>query len=359
MDYYEILWLERSAGEDEIKKAYRKMAMKYHPDRNAGDKDAEKKFKEVNEAYSTLSDAQKKQQYDMFGKSGGGAGFWGGWGGFHADVDLWDIFSQFFWGGGTSSRQRKKEFKGEDLEYVIRLDLKTSILGGKKTITFERLDDCGNCDGAWGEWQKTCGTCHGHGVVTRTQQSVFGMVQQRVTCPDCHGTGESFEKVCDVCHGQKRTEKKVDLDIEIPAGIDNGMVIRMSGEGNGWYGTKARGDLFVKFATVQEEKCLQRDGVDLHYHVEVDVLEAILGGEREIKVPVIGKRNIKIKAGTQVGDILKYAGDGVKHIDSDKKWDLFFHLDIVIPKKLSKKEKALYSEIQQEKKKSKKKLNIF
>jgi len=345
-DYYEILEIEKTETKDGIKRAYRKLAMKYHPDRNQGDKNAESKFKEVGEAYATLSDDNKRKQYDMFGHSwGGGNPFWG-WG-FQADFDVGDIFESFFWGGfwGSWSRRRTTAQRWEDLEYILELDLKTSIYGWKQTIDFNRKAHCDSCDGQWGKNRKTCSTCNGSGRVTRTSQSPFGVIQQTITCDVCSGTGESFEEICSDCHGEKRQTKKVEVDLDIPAGIDDGMVIKLSGEGNAGIGTKQSWDLYVKFSVKQSEKKLERDGVDLHYTVEIDVIEAILGTKKDINIPIIWKRNILIEAWTQVWMIIKKSWDGVKYIDRDMKWDLLIHIEIKIPKKLGKKEDELYREV--------------
>ena len=350
-DFYGILDLDKGASKEEIKKAYRKLAMKYHPDRNAGDSEAESKFKEVNEAYSILSDDGKRQQYDTFWSTGWGWGnpFGGGW--FQAD-DISDIFSSFFgWGfSGTWGARKSTERRGEDLEYELHIDLKTSIYGGKDTLEFQRRTYCESCDGDGGSGKKTCATCGGRGQVTHTSQSPFGVIQQTRTCADCDGSWETFEEVCNECHGEKRILKKEALDIDIPAGIDEGMVIKLTGEGNAGVGTKASWDLYVRFAIQTTEKWLTRDGVDLHYDLEIDMVEAVLGTKKEIQIPIIGKRSISIEPWVQPESILKMSGDGVKHIDRDAKWDLLIHLHIPTPQKISKKERELYEEIAREKK---------
>lgn len=348
MDLYSVLELEKWASKDEVKKAYRKLAMKYHPDRNQGDKDAEQKFKEINEAYSVLSDDTKRQQYDTFGSTGwAGNPFGGGW----VDVDISDIFESFFggWFGGAW-RKAKKEFRGEDLEYAMNLDLKTSIYWGKQTISFEKEETCTTCNGEGGSGKKTCGKCNGSGQVVFTQQSMFGTIQQRATCDVCHGSGEAFETVCDHCHGSKRNNIKKELELDIPAGIDDGMVIKLTGEWNDGVGTKASGDLYVKFRVSLEEKGLKRSGMDLSYDIEVEIVEAVLGTTKEINIPIIGKRKVEIKPGSEPGSVIKVSGDGVKDIGSDRKWDLLLTLKFKIPKKLSKSERELYEKIASEKK---------
>lgn len=350
-EYYNILGLQKWASDEEIKKAYRKLAMQYHPDRNPGNSEAEAKFKEVAEAYGILSDPAKKQQYDTFGSTGGMWWFWS-WGrGFAAD-DLSDIFSSFFGGGfsGGTSRKRQTEFRGEDIETEIHIDMKTSIYGGKQTLSFNKRVKCEACSGEGWKWKKTCPTCGGRGQVTYTSNTMFWVVQQTRTCPDCEGTWEVFEEVCRVCNGQKRVVKKVELEIDVPAGIDSDMVIKLSGEGNHGIGTEAKWDLYVRFITAQEEKWLSRDAEDLHYTLEIDMLEAILGAKKEVNIPIVGKRTITVDAGTQFWTVIKLKWDGVKHVQSDRKWDLLIHIQIPIPKKLSKLEREHYETLAKDKK---------
>ena len=356
MDLYWVLGVEKNASEAEIKKAYRKMAMKYHPDRNAGDKEAESKFKEVNEAYQTLSNSQKRQQYDTFGSTGGagwfgwGWGFWGGFGQGWVDVDLWDIFSDFF--GGWWQRRQKKSWvqRWEDLEQFISIDLETSILWGKHTVSYDKMSTCGEC--SWDGWsgKKSCGECSGTGYKTYTKQTMFGVVQQTGACDVCSGTGESFEKVCDICHGQKRTSTRVEKEIDIPAWIDDGMIIKLEGEWSDGIWTKQSGDLYLKFRVTLEEKGLTRDGINLHYDLEIEVVEAVLGTTKEVKIPVLGKRKIEIPQGTQFGTVLKFKWDWVKDVSYDEKGDLLIKISIKVPKKLSKKERDAYWQIAKEKK---------
>ncbi len=345
-NYYEILWVEKTSSNDEIKKAYRKMAMQHHPDRWW---DAEM-FKQVNEAYGVLWDEQKRNQYDTFWRVGGGNPFWG-WFSWGVDVDLWDIFEQFFWGSRQWSSRRKssQNIPWEDLEYVMSIDLKTSIFWGKQKISFEKKAVCTDCKWVGGEWKKSCWDCHGSGYVKYRQQSIFGTIEHTWPCEKCHGSGEIIEKICHTCHGQKRVNTKVEHEIEIPAWIDTGMVIKLSWEWNEWVAWDFW-DLYIKFRVQNEEKWLVRDGVDLHYHIEIDVIEAILGTQKELNIPVLGKRVLTIDAGTQVGSIIKLSWDGVKHIDSEKKWDLYVELEMKVPKKLSQKERDLYEQIAKEKK---------
>jgi molecular chaperone DnaJ len=347
-DFYDILSVSKNASPEEIKKAYRRLAMQHHPDRNAGNPQSEAEFKKINEAYSVLSDDSKRRQYDTYGSTGNS---WFSGGGFQGDVDLWDIFESFFWGGFSSgSRKKTTEFRGEDLEYRMKIDLKTSIYGGKQKIHFEKLESCSGCDGEGGEWKRTCTTCAGKWKVVYTSQSPFWVIQQTRTCDECQGSGATFEEVCHDCRGKKRSHNRKEIEIDIPAWIDNGMTIKLQGEGNDGVWTKQSWDLYVHFLVENEEKWLTRDGVDLHYEVEIDILEAILGTQKEVSIPILGKRIFKIEAGTQFATEMKITGDGVKYIDRDKKGDLFFHIDIKIPKKLSKEERTHYEEIAKEKK---------
>lgn len=349
MDPYSVLEVQKWASKDEIKKSYRKLAMKYHPDRNAGDNAAEEKFKQINEAYQVLWDDSKRQQYDTYGSTKNMGGFWE-W----VDVDISDIFESFFGGGRTGwarGRNRQaQEMRGEDLEYHLNIDLKTSIYGGKQTITFEKKCFCESCQWEWGSEKKQCGSCQGTGQVTHTQQSVFGTIQQRVVCPDCQWTGETFETICDVCRGNKRTQQKKEIEVDVPAGIDDGMVIKLTGEWNDGIGTKASGDMYIKCRVNLEEKGLSRDGNNLYYSLEIDIVEAVLGTSKDIQVPIIGKRNIEIPAGSSHGTVLTLSQDGVKDVQQDRKWDLLITLTLKIPKKLSSQERKLYEDIAKEKK---------
>ena len=352
MNFYAILEIEKTATKEEIKKAYRKLAMKYHPDRNKGDKEAEAKFKEVNEAYQTLSDDKKRQQYDMFGKTGGAGWFWGGfWGWFWwVDVDLWDIFSEFF-GWGSRTRQKKSSVqRGEDIEESITIDLKTSIYWWKQKISYDKMTTCTECK--WEGWsgKKSCPGCNWSGYKTYTQQSMFGVIQQTGACDECNWTGEIFEKTCEICHGKKRTSTRVEKEIEIPAGIDDSMIIKMEWEWNDWIGTKQSGDLYLRFRVKLEEKWLKREWLNLFYNLEIEIVEAVLWTTKEIKIPVIGKRKIEIPSGITHGTVLKIIGDWVKDVNYDTKGDLAISISIKIPKKLSKKEKELYTEIAKERK---------
>ena len=350
MDYYSILEVEKTATKDEIKKSYRKFAMMYHPDKTGWDKEAETKFKQVNEAYGVLWNDDKRKQYDTYGSA-----WWGNWG-FQAggfDVDISDIFESFFWWNGWARwgrARRSSEQKWEDIETYVNIDLATSIQWWKKTISYNKMSSCSECDWVWGEWKTSCDPCRGSWYVTYTKQSMFWVVQQTWVCDQCNWTWESFTNTCDICNGQKRISDKIDYELEIPAGIDDSMVIKIEWEGNDGIGTKAKGDLYIKFRVEQTEKWLSRDGTNLHYDLEINLVEAVLGTTKDITLPIVGKRTIEIPAGTQPSTTVTIKDWGIKDVQYDRKWDLFIHLDLKIPKKLGKKERELYEEIAKEKK---------
>lgn len=358
MDLYLILGIEKTATEEEIKKAYRKKAMKYHPDRAPGDKkdEYEKEFKKINEAYQILSDAWKKQQYDRFWTTWGAWGWFGGFGwSAWMDVDLWDIFEQFFGGQGWwfwwgSARRKPSEQVWEDLEQIIDIDLKTSIYWWKEKIKIKKRITCKDCSWVGWKWKKTCTKCNGRWQVTYTTQSMFGTIQQTWVCDACSGTWETFEEICKTCSGTKRVLETKEIDLDIPAWIDNNMVIKLEWEWNDWIWTKQAWSLYIKFRVKLEEKWLKRKSSDLYYEIEIDTVEAVLWTKKEINIPVIWKRTIEIFSWIQNWTVLEISWDWVKHIDSDKKWDLFITINIKTPKKLTKKEKELYLEIAKEKK---------
>lgn len=352
MDLYSVLEIDKQASKEEIKKAYRKLAMQYHPDRNAWDKESEKKFKQINEAYSVLSDDTKRQHYDRFWTTqwAWNPFSWGFW--WWVDVDLWDIFESFFgWGFSSwSSKKRQTSFRWEDIEQILEIDLKTSIFGWKHTIKFNKKETCVKCDWVWWTNKKTCSKCNWRWKITYTSQSMFGTIQQTWICDVCEWTWETFENLCESCHWEKRKLVKKEIEIDIPAWIDDWMIIKLTWEWNHWIQSKSHWDLYIRFSVKLEEKWLQRDWFDLIYNLEIDVLEAILWTKKEVNIPVIWKRTFEIKAWTWVNTTIKITWDWVKHVNNDKKWDLLINLDIKIPKKLSKKERELYEEIAKEKK---------
>ena len=348
MELYEILWVEKTASKDEIKKAYRKLAMEYHPDRNAWNKEKEEKFKQINMAYEILNDDDKRRQYDTFWSTSSN---WNPFAWWWINVDLSDIFESFFWGGFSDMNRRwKREFKWEDLQYILNIDLKTSIFWGKESISFHKKEECLNCEWEWGFWKKTCPKCDWRWQITTATQSLFWMIQQTRTCDECSWSGEIFKETCSECLWEKRITTKKKLDIDVPAWIDDEMVIKLTSEWNDWIWTKAKWDLYIKFEVPREEKWLKRDWINLHFDTDIEIVEAVLWTTKEINIPIIWKRKIEIDAGTESWNIIKISWDWVKYIDKDKKWDLFVEVNIKVPKKLSKKERELYEEIAKERK---------
>lgn len=348
-DYYELLGVSRDASDRDIKRAYRKLAMKYHPDRNPGDKEAEDKFKEISEAYEVLSDAQKKAAYDQFGHAGvdgQAGGFGGGGGGFGGDFsDIFgDVFGDIFGGGGGGGgRRRSSVQRGADLRYNLDLTLEEAVRGCEKTLHVPTMVGCEVCGGSGakkGTSAKTCPTCNGHGQV-RMQQGFFSVQQ---TCPTCHGDGKIISDPCDSCHGQGRVEETKTLQVKIPAGVDTGDRIRLVGEGEaGTHGGPA-GDLYVQ-VNVREHPIFQRDGKHLYCEAPISFVDAALGGE--LDVPTLdGRVKLKIPAETQTGKLFRLRGKGISPVRGGSTGDLLVRVVVETPVKLNSKQKELLREFQ-------------
>jgi len=342
-DYYEVLGVERGASEAELKKAYRRLAMKYHPDRNPDDKGAEEKFKEANEAYEVLSDAAKRSAYDQYGHAGvdpqmGGGGA-GGFGGANFSDIFGDVFSDFFGGGRGGSRGGAQ--RGSDLRYTLELDLEEAVRGTTVTIRVPTLAECKTCDGSGakkGSSPVTCTTCGGIGQV-RMQQGFFSVQQ---TCPRCHGSGKMITDPCGSCGGQGRVEESKTLSVKVPAGVDTGDRIRLSGEGEaGSHGGPA-GDLYV-VVNVREHPIFQRDGKHLYCEVPISFADAALGGELE--VPTLdGRVKLKIPEGTQTGKLFRLRGKGVAPVRGGGAGDLLCKVAVETPVNLDKRQRELLEE---------------
>ena len=346
-DYYEVLGVSKDASDRDIKKAFRRMAMKHHPDRNPDDKDAEEAFKEVNEAYEVLSDSQKKAAYDQFGHAGvNGQGGMGGGGGF--DGGFGDIFGDVFgdiFGGQGGGRRRSSVQRGADLRYNMDLSLEEAVRGIEKTIKVPTLVNCETCNGSGakpGTQPKTCGTCGGVGQV-RMQQGFFSVQQ---TCPTCRGEGRVISDPCNSCHGQGRVEKTKTLSVKIPPGVDTGDRIRLGGEGEaGSHGGPA-GDLYVQ-VNVRAHPIFERDGKHLYCEVPISFVDAALGGELE--VPTLdGRVKLKVPAETQTGKLFRLRGKGVKPVRGGSVGDLLVRAVVETPVNLSSRQKELLREFQEE-----------
>lgn len=348
-DFYATLGVARGASDDEIKKAYRKLAMKYHPDRNPDNKEAEEKFKEIQKAYDTLSDKEKRAMYDQYGHAafeqgmGGGAGGFGGFGGFGGaqGFDFSDIFSQMFGGGGGGGRQQN--YQGADLQVGVEITLEDAAKGIKKRINIPTYEECDVCHGSGakpGTSASTCSTCHGSGTV-HVRQAIFQMQQ---TCPTCHGTGKEIKDPCVKCRGEGRTKTSKTVEVNIPAGIDDGQRIRLSGEGEpGTHGAPA-GDLYVN-VRVKEHKIFERNGLDLHCELPISFAVAALGGE--VEVPTLdAKVKLSIPKETQTGRRMRVKGKGIKSLRSSATGDLYCHVVVETPVNLTDRQKELLEEFE-------------
>jgi len=350
-DYYEVLGVEKGATEAEIKKAYKRVAMKHHPDRNPDNKESEEKFKEAGEAYSVLSDPEKKAAYDQFGHAGvegagmGGAGGFGAGGASFSDI-FGDVFGDIFGGGraGGGGRGGARAYRGDDLQYNLELDLEEAVAGTKVDIRIPTQVKCEECDGSGakkGTTPTTCTTCGGVGQV-RMQQGFFSLQQ---TCPRCHGKGKMVTDPCGTCHGQGRTQEHKTLSVKIPAGVDSGDRIRLSGEGEAGEHGGPSGDLFVH-VSVRPHSIFERDGTDLFCEVPINMTIAALGGELE--VPTLnGRVKLKIPAETQSGKLFRLRGKGVKSVRGGQQGDLLCRVLVETPVNLTKKQKELLEQFNQ------------
>lgn len=357
-DYYEVLGVDKSATADQIKSAYRKMAIKYHPDKNPGDKEAEEKFKEAAEAYSVLSDADKRAKYDRYGHNmgpqgfGGGGSYGGGFGGFGGGFTMEDIFEQFgdIFGGGfgghyssaMGGEPRKKVSKGSDIRITVKVGLKDILNGVDKKIKLPRLVACEHCKGTGakdGTAFKTCDTCHGSGYIQTVRQSFLGAMQSTSVCPECNGAGKIITEACQYCHGSGVEKRDDVVSFRIPAGVEDGAVLTVRGMGNAPRNGGVNGDLLV---VIQEEKDseLIRDGDDLIYNLMLDFPTAALGGSAE--VPTIeGRARLKIAAGTQPGKVLRLRGKGLPRMNQTSyKGDLLVNVMVYVPESLTDAERS-------------------
>jgi molecular chaperone DnaJ len=352
-DYYEVLGLQKGASEDEIKKAYRKLAKKYHPDMNPGDAEAEVKFKEVNEAYSILSDSEKKSRYDQFGHAGvdpnfgaGGSGF-GGFGGFGGmDFDMGDIFSSFF-GGGSSSQRKNGPIRGDDVITRIVISFEEAAFGCTKTINFPRTEACSACNGSGAEpgtHAETCSRCGGSGQLRFQQRTILGMMQSTRPCDLCGGTGKIIKTPCKNCRGKGLEKKNKKFDANIPAGIDDGERLLLRGQGNAGQRGGSAGDLIVEI-NIRPHPVFIRQGSDIYCEVPISFAEAALGGT--IKIPTLeGEEDYDLPDGTQTGSQFVLRGRGIPSVRGSKRGNLIFTVQIEVPKNLSSRQKELLREFE-------------
>ena len=362
-DFYEILGVSKTATADEIKKAYRKVAMQFHPDRNPGNKEAEEKFKEAAEAYEILSDADKKSQYDRYGHAGVSGNGRGGFGGGH-NMNMDDIFSQFgdifgddspfgsFFGGGGGQRRggggRSRGVRGSNLRVRIKMNYEEIAKGASKTIKVKKYVSCTTCSGSGAKDKssmQTCGTCGGSGQVRRVQNTFLGQMQTVTTCPTCNGEGSTIANKCTACKGEGRVYGEENISIDIPAGVQEGMQLSVSGKGNMGERGGAAGDLIV---LIEEEAHphLHRDGLNVAYDLHISFPDAAFGIQAE--VPTIdGRAKIKIPPGTQSGKVFRLKGKGFPALQSYEKGDQLIYVNIWTPQHLSSEEKAMLEKMQQ------------
>jgi molecular chaperone DnaJ len=353
-DYYEVLGISKSASPEEIKKAYRKLALKYHPDKNPDDAEAEAKFKEAAEAYGILSDSEKKAKYDQFGHAafaaGGGGGYYGG------GMSMEDIFSSFgdifgdfgFGGFGGSRRGGRRVSRGSDLRIKVKLKLSEIAAGVEKKVKVKKYNACKTCDGTGakdGTAYTTCSTCGGQGQVTRVTNTFLGQMQSTSTCPSCNGQGKSISHKCTTCYGEGIIAEEETISFNIPAGVAEGMQLKVSGKGNAARRGGVNGDLLVMI-TEENHPDLIRDGNDLLYNLYLGIPESVLGTTKEIPT-IDSKVKIKIDPGTQPGKILRLRGKGLPDVNGYKGGDLLVSINVWIPKEVSKEESKLFEKLKE------------
>ena len=352
-DFYEVLGVDRSASDDELKKAYRKAAKKYHPDLNPGDKEAEARFKEVNEAYEILSDQEKRSRYDQFGHAGvdpnysaggyGGGGFGGGFGGFGDFGDIGDIFSSIFGGGfGGGRANPNAPRRGGDVTTSVTISFEEAAKGCKKKVKVTSIDGCTDCHGtgaADGTTPKSCPTCHGTGHVKVVQRTPFGQMQTQRPCDQCRGSGKIIEKPCRTCSGKGKVRRTREEEINIPAGIDDSQILVVRGKGDAGINGGPAGDLNIS-VNVRPHPVFERDGTDVYCEIPITFVQAALGAE--IQVPTLdGKANLKIREGTQPGDKFRLKGKGIVRTNSTYRGDQYVIITVEVPKDLTKAQKEI------------------
>jgi molecular chaperone DnaJ len=358
-DYYKILGVDKNANQEEIKRAFRKLAHEYHPDKPTGD---EAKFKEINEAYQVIGNEEKRKKFDQFGSTfdqqggfGGGAGWedfmrqargGGGFNGANFDFgggDLGDILGDLFGFGGGGGRSRgTKKHKGDDIEVDVKIELKDAAFGIKKEFELYKNIKCEHCHGNMAEPGTpitTCKNCNGSGVVVQMQRTFIGSFQTQVACPECHGEGKKAEKKCTKCDGQGITKQKEIINVDIPAGVEDGMTLRVHGKGNAGSHGGANGDLFVRIR-VKEDERFQRFGDDLLFKEKIDFTQAILGVKLDVET-LDGVVELKIPEGTQPNTRFRLKNKGMGHLNSSGRGDMYVEIEVVIPKSVSRKQRQL------------------
>ncbi|WP_291633408.1 molecular chaperone DnaJ [Clostridium sp.] len=339
-DYYETLGIERDASEEEIKKAFKKAALKYHPDRNPDNKEAEEKFKEMNEAYQVLADSEKRSRYDQYGTEDPGAGFGGGSSDFSGVGGFGDIFGDIFGGGGFSQRNQNGPRKGADLEYNLNLRFEESVFGVEKEISITRNEKCEECGGSGakaGTTPKTCDKCGGNGQIKVQRNTAFGSFASMSTCDKCGGQGKIITEPCKSCHGSGKERKNRKIKIDVPGGVDTGNVMPLRGQGEQGEKGGPSGDLYINIK-VAPHKTFKRNGIDIHIESHTSFGYAALG--TEIKVPTVdGVVKYKVPAGTQSGTVFRLKGKGIPRVNGHGRGDQYVKVVVDVPKSLNDKQK--------------------
>ncbi len=352
-DYYEVLGVDKNASSDEIKSAFRRLAKKYHPDVSK-EPNAAEKFKEAQEAYAILSDESKRKQYDQYGHAAfdqmnGGSGF------DFSDFDFSDILSEIFgqsFGGAFSgfgnfsnfgSRGQTRSSRGQDRLMKMDLTFEEAVFGCKKVINLDVYNECPECKGKGGKGEKTCPTCYGNGTVTKEQNTLFGAFMTRTTCPDCKGKGKVFDSKCSKCKGTGKVRENKDIEVKIPAGVDNGTQLRLQGKGDSGINGGANGDLYLDFR-VKDHVLFEREGNDIYLELPITITDAVLGCKKEVPT-LYGNVKLSIDAGATTGDKHRLRGKGVEDIRTGTKGNMYVVLNVVIPDKLDKKQKKLFEEL--------------
>lgn len=349
-DYYEVLGVAKDADDKAIKSAFRKLAKKYHPDVNK-EPDAAEKFKEAQEAYAVLSDPDKRKQYDQFGHAAfdqmnGGAGY------DFSGFDFGDIFSEIFgssfggfggFGGGSRGGSTTRKRRGADKLMKVNLTFEEAVFGCKKTINVTVSSDCKKCDGKGGHGEKKCSTCHGSGVVTTEQRTMFGSFMSRTTCPTCNGDGVTFDEVCTSCRGTGKTKKNTDIEVKIPAGVDTGNQLRVPGKGESGANGGPNGDLYLEF-NVSEHELFMRDNDDIYLELPITITEAVLGCKKDVPT-LYGNVKMTIPEGSESGDKHRLKGKGIENVRTGAHGNMYIILRIIVPKKLSRDQKKLFEKL--------------
>ncbi len=353
-DYYDVLGVSRDASDAEIKSAFRKLAKKYHPDLNKDDPSAAEKFKEAQEAYEVLSDEQKRSQYDRFGHAGvnngaagmGGMGGFSNFGGGFDSVDLGDIFDNFFggaFGGFGGGRSSSRKARGSDVLKRVNLSFDEAVFGCEKEFELDFVEDCSECHGKGGIGEETCSTCHGSGTITSEQHTILGSFLSKITCPDCHGTGHTYKKKCTECNGKGKVKVHKTIKVNIPAGMDTGKRLRISGKGNPGANGGENGDLYLEFY-VEEHDYYERDGDDIYLEIPLTITEAVLGCKKTIPT-IHGNVSLNIPAGTNNLDKQRIKGKGIKNESTGNIGNMYLIFKVIVPKKLSRDQKKLFEQL--------------